>query len=331
MRELCCLWLVVVGCGVDELPMTPATVQFTSPAPGQAIVRDALGTHGTLVASVPVAIESEGEVARVAISRDDVPVGELERRGNMAYELGRAGSYTLIATAFDPEGVPVATASVEFAVIEPEVADCRSWLDLYGVEYSDGPSNPGVADPVTAIVPINGVSYRYTSNQSARKTLYGDCTLIKSLAEGASLMRERDVKEVIDIGVYNYRCIGGGTPPNCPNGVSQHAYAKAIDIAGFEAHDGTRYIVNTDWVIDTTPTCASATEPGKDTFLHEIICALKDARVWNIVLTPNYNAAHRDHFHVDLTPGSDFIKRALDDGAFGWDDHVGSVGAAVRL
>jgi hypothetical protein len=35
--------------------------------------------------------------------------------------------------------------------------------------------------------------------------------------------------------------------------------------------------------------------------------------VWNIVLTPNYNADHRNHFHVDLTPGSDFIERRVGD------------------
>jgi len=46
---------------------------------------------------------------------------------------------------------------------------------------------------------------------------------------------------------------------------------------------------------------------GADAFLHELICTLKDAGVWNIVLTPNYNADHRDHFHVDRTQGSDFI------------------------
>ena len=30
--------------------------------------------------------------------------------------------------------------------------------------------------------------------------------------------------------------------------------------------------------------------------------------MWNIVLTPNYNADHRNHFHVDLTPGADLIR-----------------------
>jgi hypothetical protein len=48
-----------------------------------------------------------------------------------------------------------------------------------------------------------------------------------------------------------------------------------------------------------------------------VICALKAADVWTIALTPNYNASHRDHFHVDLTAGSDFITKlrgALDVG-----------------
>jgi hypothetical protein len=30
-------------------------------------------------------------------------------------------------------------------------------------------------------------------------------------------------------------------------------------------------------------------------------------RIFNIILTPNYNAAHRDHFHVDLTPNAHFL------------------------
>ena len=67
--------------------------------------------------------------------------------------------------------------------------------------------------------------------------------------------------------------------------------------------------VNDDWVIDpdSEETCAAPAEPGADAFLHETICALKDAGVWNIVLTPNYNADHRNHFHVDLTSGAHYL------------------------
>ena len=129
------------------------------------------------------------------------------------------------------------------------------------------------------------------------------------------ILRAHDIKEVTDIGVYNYRCIDQSlTPPNC--NMSQHAYAKAIDLAAFTTSDDTTYTVKTDWVIDPADdTCEATTESDKDTFLHQLICELKAHRVWNIVLTPNYNAAHRDHFHVDLTKSSDFITRQV--GAFG--------------
>ncbi len=53
-------------------------------------------------------------------------------------------------------------------------------------------------------------------------------------------------------------------------------------------------------------TCDAATETGADAFLHDIVCAMYAAGVWNIALTPNYNIAHRDHFHLDLTPGEEF-------------------------
>ena len=43
-------------------------------------------------------------------------------------------------------------------------------------------------------------------------------------------------------------------------------------------------------------------------FLYESAHRWHDMKYWTIILTPNYNAAHDNHFHVDLTPGSDFIE-----------------------
>ncbi|MCB1590060.1 MAG: extensin family protein [Xanthomonadales bacterium] len=68
---------------------------------------------------------------------------------------------------------------------------------------------------------------------------------------------------------------------------SQHATADALDIAGFVLRDGRRIRVLADW-------------PGDDanaTFLRTVrdgACTYFDA-----VLGPDYNEAHRDHFHVD--------------------------------
>lgn len=304
------LWVVAVAaCGVDTEP--PPTVAFSSPAPGASFSRDQLADSGSLVASVGMTLDIGGTPDHVAITAGDVALGNADEAGALTAQFGALGPVTLTATAFDDAGMPVATSTVDITIGDPVAADCHAWLDLYHLDYMIGPAAQGIADPITVTLPLNGMAYRYSGNTSDRKTLMGDCTLMRSLAQAAPILRAHDVTKIIDIGIYNYRCIDQTlTPPNCS--MSQHAYAKAIDLAELVKSDGTDYSVLKDWVIDPSgPTCGAATENDKDAFLHQIICELKAAKIWNIVLTPNYNSDHRNHFHVDLTEGSDFIKRTI--------------------
>lgn len=312
MRRQLVIACAVAGCtgAAGDDTSAPIAVHFTAPTAGTTYVRDQLGATGELVADVAVELAIDGAPARVGISIADREVAVADAAGLAQVPVVIAGTVTLVATAYDATGAAAATDQVAITVDDPAVADCHAWLDLYHVAYTEGPSNDGVVDPVTATVPINGLGFRYIENTSPRSTLFADCNLILSLAKAAPMFRARQVTEIADYGVYNYRCIGSGTPPDCPQGMSQHAYAMAIDLAGFTLADGTYTTVLDDWVIDPDDeaTCAAATEPGLDAFLHEMICALKDARMWNIVLTPNYNADHRNHFHVDLTPDADFMR-----------------------
>lgn len=310
-RGMCRLVIVVglllAACGGSEDDSVALTIE--SPAPGAEVSRDSLDALGGLVANVQVDVEVTGSPARVGLTIGDVVVGDLDAAGSVLAGLAAPGPATLTATAYDADGIALATASVDVVVVDPVLADCHAWLDLYQVRYTSGPTARGVEDPVTAMMPINGIPFR--SGGAARTTMFGDCTLIRSLAEAASSWRARKVVEVTDLGVYNYRCINNaGTPPNCTIGLSEHSFGNAIDLAIFKDVDGTTYSVKDDWVIDPSPykTCMDPTVPGKDTFLHEMICALKARGIWNIVLTPNYNALHRDHFHVDLTAGANTIK-----------------------
>lgn len=69
---------------------------------------------------------------------------------------------------------------------------------------------------------------------------------------------------------------------------SEHAAANALDIAAFQLADGRRISVLKDW--------SDAGDNGR--FLkqvHEGAC-----HDFNTVLGPDYNAAHRNHFHVDM-------------------------------
>jgi hypothetical protein len=71
---------------------------------------------------------------------------------------------------------------------------------------------------------------------------------------------------------------------------SQHATADALDIAGFVTADGRRISVLRDWPRDT-PEALFLRE------VHQGACRFFDA-----VLGPDYNAAHRDHLHLDRGP-----------------------------
>lgn len=314
MRSALVLLVLCGACGGDEGGGDVAVaLSITSPMEGAQFERATLDDIGALVATVPMEVAVTGAPARVSISIASVELGELAADGTATATIPVPGPATLVATAFDTEGAPVATAEVAIDVVEPVVADCHAWLDLVGQEYTVAPATRGIADPVSIKMPINGVPFR--SGSGVRTSMLADCSLAKSLVLAAPYWRKRGIVEVTDLGVYNYRCINNdGTPPNCTIGLSEHSFGNAIDLASFKDMAGETYVVNDDWVIDPDDkTCLAPTEPGKDTFLHEMICELKANKIWNIVLTPNYNSLHRNHFHVDLTAGSDFITQTVID------------------
>lgn len=283
-----------------------------SPAPGKIFKRNDVGQLGYLVASVPFELEVPDGTRKVAyhinggMERDRVGGPDFA----LTVEIRTSGPANVKVIAYDGDGVELDRATVELEAADPTPGGCHGWLDLYQVEYTVGPHLQGVDDPVTVKLPINGVRYRYVTLGAPRTSWFMDCEMAKTLAEDAPILRERDVVEVADIGLYNYRCINhAGTPPNCTYGMSEHSWGTAIDRAGFETRDGTFYSVLNDWVIDANGvgTCAASSENGKDEFLHDLICAEWRNDLWNIALTPNYNSIHRNHFHTDLTPGGDTI------------------------
>ncbi|HEY0627726.1 MAG TPA: extensin family protein [Sphingomicrobium sp.] len=68
---------------------------------------------------------------------------------------------------------------------------------------------------------------------------------------------------------------------------SEHATADAIDILGFRLADGRRISVLRDWQGD----------PAERAFLRDVRDGACD--LYATVLSPDYNAAHADHFHFD--------------------------------
>ncbi|MEP9402401.1 extensin family protein [Sphingomonas sp. VNH70] len=97
-----------------------------------------------------------------------------------------------------------------------------------------------------------------------------------------------DVVKIDSFGTYACRGIVGAG--NAAAGrVSQHGLANAVDIAAFVLADGRRISVQRDW---------NGSDPAAREFLrtvHRSAC-----RRFVTTLGPDYNAAHYNHFHLDM-------------------------------
>ena len=85
---------------------------------------------------------------------------------------------------------------------------------------------------------------------------------------------------------------------------SQHATADALDVAGFVLDDGRRVRVLGDWrpapdasANATGEATTTAHESGEAGFLRAVHDGACD--YFDVVLGPDYNRAHSDHFHFD--------------------------------
>ena len=104
------------------------------------------------------------------------------------------------------------------------------------------------------------------------------------VAPAAQAHFDQPVSQTLNFGTYACRQIRGG------GRMSEHATANAIDIAGFMLADGTQISLLDDW--DDTG--------AKGAFLRDVSAG--SCRLFNVVLGPDDNAAHADHFHFDMGP-----------------------------
>lgn len=91
------------------------------------------------------------------------------------------------------------------------------------------------------------------------------------------------VEQITHLGTFSCRRLYGRSE----GAFSEHATGNAIDIAGFRLQDGTFISVLDDW----------DDEGAKGRFLRRVRDGACSA--FATVLSPDYNAAHADHFHFD--------------------------------
>ena len=151
-----------------------------------------------------------------------------------------------------------------------------------------------VESPVLLGPTVRGVTFR-SGYDGGTEALFVSCPLALAIDVAAALLERRGVTEASHLGTYQCRTIEGASP--AASTLSQHGLANAIDLSGFTLDGGAGYTVQAAWE-KNQPTPMT---PG-GVFLKELAGALFDGG-FSIVLTPDFNDAHHDHFHLDLTPG----------------------------
>jgi hypothetical protein len=137
------------------------------------------------------------------------------------------------------------------------------------------------------------------------------CPMALALASFEHIVQEEAARDfrvpvvrITQLGTYNCREMAA-----YPGWVSEHAYANAIDLARFTLRNGVTVDVRRDFDMGEAP---PARRGGA--FLRAVSQRAFNENVFSHVLTPFFDAHHKDHFHLDLA-------RYRSDGTRPWPDN----------
>ncbi len=187
----------------------------------------------------------------------------------------------------DPVG---AATGMKVARAGQDPALCRAILRKAGVEFSE--VTPRITPQMSqlgcsmddAIVIKSGMASLGGAVMTCAEALSVSIWERQVLQPAAYDLLGEGVSRIDQFGSYSCRRIYGGATGN----LSQHATANALDVGGVRLTDGDRVSVKDDWA-----------DPGpKGQFLRRI--RDQGCKVFGTVLSPDYNAAHHDHLHLDM-------------------------------
>jgi hypothetical protein len=177
---------------------------------------------------------------------------------------------------------------------------CESELKKRGIAYTRVEEARGVVAPLRLDGPLSGVKFRSNLPASkARTSPYDvyDCRLVLALDDFAKMLAKHDIVEVMHLSVW--RPVSAKTTLKGPG--RRHTGALAIDAAIFKTSDGKSLSVEKDFHGRIGAKPCPAPETASE--LRKIACEASQAQLFNVLLTPDYNWAHRNHFHLEVTAG----------------------------
>jgi hypothetical protein len=218
-------------------------------------------------------------------------------------------------------------------------------LKARGAIFDEVPaaSAPGVLAPVRLTSRLGGVFFHDQEREAVRvRSPFEilDARLGLVLADLADLLRQHGIDEVVHMSMYRPGVHGRTASKKGPPGLrpgpvaqrggpvarsrggeselpsegqttSRHPAGLAIDVGTLVKTGGERLVVARHFGGRIgAQTCGEKVPvPAADEAreLRAIVCEAAAARLFTFMLTPNYNAAHRDHLHLEIKAGAPWV------------------------
>jgi hypothetical protein len=175
-------------------------------------------------------------------------------------------------------------------------ASCLAELDARGVAYTRA-ARKGIAIGVEVQGPLGGVTFRGSSGTA----LVIDCSLAVSLAEAGPYLVALGVDEAVFSSAYSRRNVRGTNKP------SKHSYGLAIDVHQLIGKDVGTLAIALDYEqgLGDAVDCVGQPLTAGGAILKTLQCQLARSGLFRLVLSPDYDDAHHDHFHLEARPWVD--------------------------
>jgi len=175
-----------------------------------------------------------------------------------------------------------------------ETQQCFTDLQREDVRFSPLPDRDfGGGCVVMGAVQLLDIGVPVTNLKSMRCGLARTFTdwVRYAVAPAAYQILGSELVKVESFGTYSCRGIVGGGEEAAKR-VSEHGLANAVDISAFVLRDGRRITIEKDW---------RSNDPDVRRFLETIHGSA--CKRFRTVLSPEYNAAHYNHLHLDMGRG----------------------------
>ena len=171
------------------------------------------------------------------------------------------------------------------------LGNCYDELDARHITYKKT-KKPGIAKPVEVTSALGGIEV------SGDEPLVIDCSLVVSLDEAAHYMKALGMTKAHFASAYSRRNVRGTNHP------SKHSYGLAIDVSSFTGPDIGTLRVDKDYEqgLGDAVDCVGQPLTQGGAILKVLQCQLVRSGLFHLVLSPDYDDAHHDHYHLEVIP-----------------------------